>query len=459
MMHRGGAVCIVMVLVGCTWSNSLYHARRLSKEALHLERMDRPFEATSVWGQAVAKADSAYVRHPNGADGSEALWLRGRAQARSGDCPGATSSLERAVTTAPGASWREDAQLELARCLQRLGDSRAREYFEQLLTSADASRRREAQLRVAQGQLASREWNAVLVTLSGIDTFPARVDRALALAGLGRVADALAEVEPLLAARDTTVAWEQLVEGVASIDGAAADTLLQRLEAHGIATGTRRGELLFAAARGALATGAAGAATRLGRVISADASPRASTEARLLVATTLFAAASSIADLRAAVDSTRQVDADAGASALRFRELGRLGESLAAQQDSLVPGAPDGDLLTFLHAETARDSLGAARLASTILMRLERDWPLSPYVPKALLARMVLQPDSVDDLRDRVLAYVESPYVAYLLGREGPRFSELEQALALFAQARAARVPSPARPRPATTPVGGVDQP
>lgn len=454
-----GALWLLVLLTGCAWSNSLYHARRLSKDALRLEQTDRPFEAASVWGQAVVKADSAYARHPGGVDGSEALWLRGRAQARSGDCPGGIASLERALTTAPDASWRDDAALELARCLHRLGDSRARQHFERLLTSTDPSRRREARLRVAQVQLASREWDAVLATLAGLDTIPARVDRALALAGLGRTADALVEVEPLLAARDTTVGWERLVEGIAAADGAAADSLLQRLESRGIAAGVRRGGLLFAAARGALSTGVPGAADRLSRVIAADASSRASADARLLVAANLFAEASSITELRAAVDSTRQLDADDGAPALRARELGRLGESLAAQHDSLVPGAPDGDLLTFLHAETARDSLGAPRLASAFLMRLERDWPLSPYVPKALIARMVVQPDSIDALRDRVLGYVESPYVAYLLGREGPRFAELEQALALFARAREARVPSPARPRPAATPVGGVDQP
>lgn len=459
MRRQIGAAWVMMMLAGCTWSNSLYHARRLSKEALQLERTDRPFEAASVWSQAAVKADSAFARHPGGADGSEALWLRGRAQARSADCPGATVSLERAITTAPGATWREDAEFELARCLQRLGDRRARQHFERLLASADPTRRREAHLRVAQEQLASREWNAVLGTLAGIDTIPARLDRALALAGLGRPADVLIEVEPLLAARDSTVSWERLIEGVAAADGAAADTLLQRLVDRGLASGTRRGDLLFAAARGALAANAPGAADRLGRVIAADGSPTASASARLLVAATLYAGATSIAGLRVAVDSTRRLGSDDGAAALRFRELGRVGESLAAQQDSLVPGALDGDLLTFLHAETARDSLGAPRLAAAILIRLERDWPLSPYVPKALVARMVLQPDSVDALRDRVLAHIESPYVAFLLGREGPRFAELEQALALFAQARAARVPSPVRPRPAATPVGGVDQP
>ena len=72
-------VVFAAVLIGCSWSNSLYHARRLSSAAQRAEREERFFEAGSLWGQAAVKADSASARDPAQA---EAAWLRGQARAR-----------------------------------------------------------------------------------------------------------------------------------------------------------------------------------------------------------------------------------------------------------------------------------------------------------------------------------------------------------------------------------------
>ena len=90
------ALVVMLASASCTWSNSLYHARRLSNEAITLENTDRPFEAGNVWARAAVKADSAYARNPQGEHGAEALWLRGRGRARAGDCGAGLPSLERA---------------------------------------------------------------------------------------------------------------------------------------------------------------------------------------------------------------------------------------------------------------------------------------------------------------------------------------------------------------------------
>ncbi|MBA2291551.1 MAG: hypothetical protein H0W15_03745, partial [Gemmatimonadales bacterium] len=161
------------------------------------------------------------------------------------------------------------------------------------------------------------------------------------------------------------------------------------------------------------------------------------------------------------VDSLEQLSTDDGSTAGQFAVLGRLAEGLRAQHDSLIPGSPLGDMLTFIHGEIARDSLRAPALASYFFSRLERDWPLSPYLAKALLARIALEPDSADVLRERVVSLVESPYLAYIEGREDDRFGELELALMIFAQNRRARGVTPPRPRPTAVdiPAGGVDIP
>ena len=54
---------------------------------------------------------------------------------------------------------------------------------------------------------------------------------------------------------------------------------------------------------------------------------------------------------------------------------------------------------------------------------------------KALLARVILVPDSADALRARIATFPGSPYLAYLQGRDDGTFARLEDSLA-EAQAR-----------------------
>ncbi|MBP6570665.1 MAG: hypothetical protein KA226_04560, partial [Gemmatimonadales bacterium] len=52
----------VVLLSGCTWSNSLYQARRLAAEGEAAARSGQPFEAQRAWDLAGVKADSAFAR-------------------------------------------------------------------------------------------------------------------------------------------------------------------------------------------------------------------------------------------------------------------------------------------------------------------------------------------------------------------------------------------------------------
>ncbi|HKH84070.1 MAG TPA: hypothetical protein VKA25_10325, partial [Gemmatimonadales bacterium] len=96
-----------------------------------------------------------------------------------------------------------------------------------------------------------------------------------------------------------------------------------------------------------------------------------------------------------------------------------------------------GDLLLFLAAESARDSLQAPRLAEGTFLRIVNEWPESPYAPKAILAAQQLNPEWGDSARalleDR---YQESPYLAVIRGEEASAYRQLEDSLASFAAAR-----------------------
>jgi hypothetical protein len=425
---------------GCTWSNSLYQARQFAGEAERAERDGRGFEAQTAWDQAGVKADSALARASGKRDAvGEALWIRGRVEARREDCGAAVVSLDQALIAMPSAPWREALLLELGRCRTLLGDPLAAEHFAALLDSPDATRRREAHLRA--GRLAVREqrYADALRLLEGYaDTNSATVDRAVALSGLGRTDDALTTVAPLLAASDTSVGWEPMIRLLAARDTEDADRFLERLFAQPTANDARRSAWLLAAIDAGLEHDPAASERRFQALVTLPAS-RAVNEGRLRIAEYRVAQATSMAGLRSALEALGALGAG-GLAASRIAELQRIGGQMVAEEDSLVPGKGTGDLTLFALAEVARDSLRAPVLAASLWQRLEQGWPASPYLPKAMIARMTIVADSAEALRGRLLAIAGSPYLAYARGESDPRFALLEDSLANFIAARARRL-------------------
>ncbi|MBA2293105.1 MAG: hypothetical protein H0W15_11695, partial [Gemmatimonadales bacterium] len=291
-MTRLALLAVCAFVSGCSWSNSLYHARRISDRAISLERNDRPVEAISAWASAAVKADTAYSRNPEGRNGVEALWLRGRARARSGDCPGAIASLDAARNALPNAEWREPLEFELAGCLDKAGDPRARELFVGLQSSADPEVRENARIRAGRSHVLAREWDAALTVLDGIDAPGVRMDRAMAFAALGRGAEVWPELDPLLVEADSTRDWSAVVESFAASDRVVTDSLLARLMANGSIAGERRNALLYAAARGAVRADADAASRRLEALVAVN-DPNLSMQGRLMIAERLLAGTAS----------------------------------------------------------------------------------------------------------------------------------------------------------------------
>lgn len=433
-------VVTLLLVGGCTWSNSLYQARRSAAEAEAAEREGRTFEAQAAWGTAGVKADSAFARaHGVGRTAAEALWVRGRSEARRGDCVAAIASLDQSLIAVPDASWREALLLELGRCRATVGDPTAAAHFAALLSSTNPARRREAHLRAGHLAIKAEQWNEGLALLAGEDTATARIDRAVALSALGRADEALAEVTPLLAAADSTVAWEPLLRLLAVRNSADADRFLDRLSAQPTANDARRGSWLFAVIDAELGHDPASAERHFQSLATLPAS-RSVNDGRLRIAEYRVAQATSMAGLRSALDALGNLGGGAGLAAARIAELQRIGGQMVAEQDSLVAGKGTGDLTLFALAEVARDSLRAPSLAASLWLQLEQAWPASPYVPKALMARMAILPDSAETLRGRLVAMTASPYLAFARGESDPRFAQLEDSLAAFITARARRL-------------------
>lgn len=423
---------LLLLLTGCTWSNSLYHARRLSQSALRAEREERSFDATSFWGQAAVKADSAFARSPDGASGTEALWLRGRALARLGDCEAARPLLERAAVQARDVDWRDALLLELARC-RTLGAS-PEEALELLLPLATSDAveeevRRPARLLAARTLGALHRWEDALPLLDGRDERAVTWQRAITLSHLGRFDEAMALVEPWIAEQDTITAWVDLVRAVAARQ--PPEPLLGRLATLPSANDTTRSQWMLAAAQAAAGRDPSASRALLEEVAEMPRSPAVS-RARILLAEVLVAEAHDSLTLAAALAALAEVGGDDAAARVTAEHLAAWGRAILTDVDTLDAGAPDGDLATLFDAMVARDTLEAPRLASWLLRRLERHWPESPYVAKALLMRMPLEPDSVEALRSRLERATDSPYLALMQGRGDPRYGELEWALDFY---------------------------
>ncbi|MBL0177842.1 MAG: hypothetical protein IPP98_01785 [Gemmatimonadetes bacterium] len=430
----------VVLLSGCTWSNSLYQARRLAAEGEAAARNGQAFEAQRAWDLAGVKADSAYARaHGVGRGAAEALWVRGRSEARRPDCPAAIATLDQALIALPNAPWREGLLLELGRCRAAMGDPSAGAHFAELLQSRDPARRREAHLRAGHLAVQEQRWNEALTLLAGEDTASARVDRAVALSALGRTDEALQVVAPLLLVADSTVAWEPLVRHFAAHSTADADRFLERLSAQPTANDVRRSAWLFAAIDAGLPVDPVAAERHFQSLVRLPAS-RSVNEGRLRIAEYRVGQATSMRGLQSALDALGNLGTGSGLAAARIAELQRIGGQMVAEHDSLVVGKGAGDLTLFALAEVARDSLRAPALASSLWWQLEQGWPASPFVPKALMARMAIVPDSTEALRGRLVAMTASPYLAFARGENDPRFVQLEDSLGDFITARARRL-------------------
>lgn len=428
-------VAALLLLAGaCTWSNSLYQARATSDEALKAEREDRPGDAENAWGRAAVKAESAVVRSPQGKHAAEALWLQGRALSRGRDCVRASNALERSALLLPMAPWSDQLTLELARCREALLDPGAVALYLRLTQSSDPVLRRLAQRRAGDALVRDGRWEEALTLLQGLDGSQERLHRAVALASLGRLDEAVVEFAPLAATTDSTLDFVPFVGALARAGDPRTDSVIDVL-AVTHASADRTARLLLAAARGALNRDPAAVDRRLSRLLR---EPNSATvrSGQLMLVDRVIARSASPADLLLRLDSLKTY-AEEGLPFIRAGELRRIGEQLVQDEATAVAGSARGDLLLFSLAETARDSLAATRLADWLFARIERDWPGSAYLSKSLLARMSLRPDSSAALRARLAALPPDPYLAYLRGEQGAGFVRLEDSMLAYTRERA----------------------
>jgi hypothetical protein len=436
MIRRG--LLALLLLAGCTWSNSRYQARSLSGAAARAERGGRAADADGLWNQAAVKAESALARSPHGMKGAESRWLLGRALARARDCDRGRPYLENALSDAPRAKWSEALQLELARCVETVDTVRAAALFGALRQSRDAATRREAREHAGRDLVATGQPAAALEMLTGVESPTARLDRAVALAQLDRPDSAFAEVAPLLELPTVTPEWDRLLAVLASGHGDAVDRLLAQLALMPNQAPQELNEWRLAALRGTRLDDTTAFSRRLALLLSGRPG-QALVRGRVIAAERTVARSRDLATLVRLRDSLSRVSAPTGdlIAGQQWTRLTFLVGRIVDEQAAVPAGAPTGDMVTFAHAELARDSLHAAQLSTTLFAAIEHGWPTSPFVPKAILARVWAQPDSAEALRLRAAGFTGSPYLAYLRGSDDSSYHQLEDSLGAFIKALA----------------------
>jgi hypothetical protein len=449
----------LLLLGGCVYYNGMYNTKRLAGSARSAEREGRTFEATSLWGQVVTRADSLVVRHPDSKYVDEALMLKGTALARLGQCPSAMEPLSRVTQVRGSEDAVEDAYLALGRCQLELGDPGAAEIaIARVLQSRRPERRRDARLVHARAlRLTGRpaESAAVLDSLSGDRVAD---ERLLALAAAGRRDEALRIADSLVAQPDSGRVWDSLVVQVGRADPLAASRIVDRLiERPGTPPPSQTRWLIEDALR-LQTVDTARAAARLEQAARLGADSPAGASARIELVRKRLARTAAVADLAAparSLDSIVEVAGPTGEAGQLQAVLQRIQEAA----DSSAAHVTTADLRLFLAAEAARDTLAAPRLAAALFRQVADDWPDSPYTPKALLALGMVDPEWADSARAVLTTrYAASPYVAYVRGTPLPEYQALEDSLQAFSLQARPR-PQPTRPIRASQPGGRRQQP
>lgn len=445
------------LLGGCVYYNGMYNANRLARSARKAEREGRTFEANGLWGQVATKAESVMVRHPTSKYAQDAGLLRGIALSRMGQCEQALGPLSRLTTATSNSDLIEDALLATGRCQLALGNYTAgTAAFAQLLESKNAERRREALFHQARLLRQAGQYPGALKALEGQHDLRAEHERVLALAGSGRIKEAMGLADSLMAHGDTLHrTWDTLVVALADAHPAAASDLIDRVLRLPNRPPQTEGRMLLDDGFRLLDINPPRAKQRFRQAIKVGGLSEAAGRASLELVKLDLKRVTRPQELQTIADTLKWL----ARFELVSQETARLSatvEDVMRVATLVTPDSALGDLRLFLAAEAARDELESARLAELLFRQVPEQWPQSPYAAKAVLAAQQLNPAWADTARFLLeFQYFDSPYLATVRGDATPEYRQLEDSLGAFAAALAVRrAPPPVRraPRPGVYP-------
>jgi tetratricopeptide (TPR) repeat protein len=422
---------------GCVYYNGMYNANRLARAAEKAEREGRTFEANNLWGQVGVKADTVLARHSGSKYADDARLLRGKSYQRLGDCNSAVTILRELLASSGDSALTEEGALLLGRCYQTLGNVEdASHAFQRLVTSANPEHRKEALYQYGRSLRLGGRYHDALAFLEQTTDSRSAGERAAALAGAGRLDEAITVADSLISAGDTAAPWDSMLLLVGRRDGARASALTDRLVAMPQATPTQRAGWLLTDGERLLQTDQDAGARRLLQSLEQVAEGQTAAHSRLQLLRLRMLRAASVDTLRQIWVDLEDMIQTAGSTGIQLGLYQRNGAFVLESVDSANAGATAPDLRLFLAAEIARDSLAMPRMAAGLLQRIPQEFPESPYAAKALLALAALQQLSADSSHALLAGrYPDSPYYLAVQGMDPPAYRALEDSLYRFATA------------------------
>jgi hypothetical protein len=282
-----------------------------------------------------------------------------------------------------------------------------------------------------------------LGALEGVEDPRADSERILALAGAGRLPQALALADSLIVRRDTTQSWDSLVVAMGRQSPTAASRLVDRIRPLPVPSPEIQARRLLEDGIRLAYTDTARAAGRFREAVSIgehnDAAARASLQLVLLD----LRRARRVEDLPPVVQALKTVSARFETVAYEATQLGATVGGIHGAATSITWETPRGDLRLFLAAEAARDSLRAPVLAEGLFRRIVDDYPNSSYAAKVVLAIQQLDSTWADSARGLLEGrYLDSPYLAVIRGESSEEYRQLEDSLGAYAATLVVKPPA-----------------
>lgn len=418
MIHLRRLVMLAgtLLLPGCVYYNGVYNAQRLASQGDSRLRRGDENEAENRFRQSAEAAESVLVRFPTSKWRPRALYLAGRSAALGNSCTAAIPRIN-AFLALPNtdAADRDRARVALGSCDFRAGRMvMARLRLDSLIDVKDANTARSARRWAARAALSQGDLDAVPRYLGSDDPGSLPWE----LVGASVSARSFARVESLVVARARAGEYrEEALIAVREMSSAgefdAASRIVRAYDAVRVRE-QARGAMHQALGENLLRTGQ----DSLARIHLAEARTLAARDTIILreaAARIALVDVRRVRDLRGVDSVVTRLDS----AALRTIVGRRMSDHLLLVRLLSGRNDPTGASL-FLAAEVARDSLRAEPLARALFVQLGREHEGSAVAPAAWYAASLLDVDSAEVWRRRVLTEHRASAVAARLRGEDP---------------------------------------
>lgn len=414
-MRSGWTPIALLLLGGCAYYNGVYNAKSAAHTGDLRTQQGESYAASQAYLMSATKAETTLIRHGKSRWHDEALYLAARGFALGGECGKGLRRIDEFLAL-PNTSSDDRSRVEIARAVCLLSDNQpypADTVLRPLLTSPNADIRSQASLWGGRVALALGDAERAQALLAAAPRNAASWEFMDAAFKRGDLATA----ESLLTVHARAGEWRSEVPGrVRTLWGSDhRDAAVRVVNLYGRSRAPSSNRVTLHLMMSDLAADIGDTALARGQAIEAQRvgvtpAVEAETRARLVA-------------LR-----IRELDVLSDAKAAYVRDSARIQGTVLQKRigdnltliDMFLNGPNEGGAGFFNAAELARDSLRAFRLARTLFLSVERDFPEYQTSARALFAVKSMFPESTAVYEKRIAEKWPDSYAAVFLRGGNP---------------------------------------